>query len=322
MIKAAQKNYDKFLVPTNFVESVKIKRHYTSAQQADLDIKTSVNKIGEIVNLSQELNTRMWDYINSGLSFDDVMPIYYDSSKLCIMSGIEIDSAKKEFTISNTEELRILMRKYDITLNGRKVKPNFFAHVSRTKGYYNPKKKYYKHHQTAMDYLQKIVSSKCKNFRGEKPIPFVKILDRDRFEYSLINYGQINSIIDCVRQTRNDIKANWALYHDKCECNGLKPHTYEDYTETIKKNAELRQACIDYIDNKKINYSTMYWLLKMIEDKKLRDIKLTIFSILFGAPNKSFYEVIIKSEKPIAVIEPSNDGDIRIFDFRYNKIYR
>ena len=43
-LKVLEKNYDKFLVPTNFVESVKIKRHYTSAQQADLDIKTSVNK--------------------------------------------------------------------------------------------------------------------------------------------------------------------------------------------------------------------------------------------------------------------------------------
>lgn len=320
MIKAAQKNYDKFLVPTNFVESVKIKRHYTSAQQADLDIKTSVNKIGEIVNLSQELNTRMWDYINSGKSFEDVVSIYYDSSKLCIMSGIEIDSAKKEFTISNTEELRILMKKYNVTLGGRKVKPNFFAHVSKTKGYYNPKKKYYKHHKTAMDYVQNIVSHDCKNFRGMKIVPFVQILDRDKFEYSLINYGQINSIIDCVRQTRSEIKACWAEHRNKNELNGLRPHTYENFLQTSKEVAEIRQNCIDYIDKKKINYSTMYWILKMLDDKKNADIKLTMFSILFGAPNKSFYDVIRKSHKKVSVIVPDNEGDLVIFDMRYKRV--
>lgn len=319
MIKAAQKNYDKFLVPTNFVESVKIKRHYTSAQQADLDIKTSVNKIGEIVNLSQELNTRMWDYINSGLSFDEVMSIYYDSSKLCIMSGIEIDSAKKEFTISNTEELRILMKKYNKTIGGRKVKPNFFAHVSKTKGYYNPKKKYYKHHQTAMDYVQKVVTEECKNYRGCKQVPFFNILNRDKFEYSLINYGQINSIVDCIIQMKKDTNKEWLDYQENCQRKAAKYHDYFDYLQTVKNVNEIRQNCIDYIDSKKINYSTMYWLLKLLEDKKYRHIRYTMFAILFGAPNKSFYDVIIQSKSHISQIVPDEDGEIRIFNMRFTR---
>ena len=48
LINAAKRNYIKFPVPTKLVESTKVKRKYTSEQQADLDIKTSVNKIGEI----------------------------------------------------------------------------------------------------------------------------------------------------------------------------------------------------------------------------------------------------------------------------------
>ena len=86
IIDAAMRNYDRFLVPTNLVSGKKTKRQYTAEQKADLDIKTSVNKIGEIVNLSQELNTLMWDMINNGASFEDVAEIYYDSYKLCIMS--------------------------------------------------------------------------------------------------------------------------------------------------------------------------------------------------------------------------------------------
>lgn len=48
LIGAAQKNYDKFLVPTSLVDAKKVVRYYTKEEQADLDIKTSVNKIGEI----------------------------------------------------------------------------------------------------------------------------------------------------------------------------------------------------------------------------------------------------------------------------------
>lgn len=90
LIKAAEKHYDLFKVPTSLVESKKTKRSYTSAQQTDLDIKTSENMIGEIINLSQELNSLLWDKLNSGATFDEVAEIYYDTSMLDVMSGIEI----------------------------------------------------------------------------------------------------------------------------------------------------------------------------------------------------------------------------------------
>ena len=58
LINAAQKNYHLFDVPTCYVSSKKTQRKYTSQDKCDLDIKTSVNKIGEIVNLSQYLQSR------------------------------------------------------------------------------------------------------------------------------------------------------------------------------------------------------------------------------------------------------------------------
>lgn len=48
LISAAKRHYNEFLVPTNMTSSVKRKRVYTQADKADLDVKTSVNKIGEI----------------------------------------------------------------------------------------------------------------------------------------------------------------------------------------------------------------------------------------------------------------------------------
>ena len=75
-IKAAQKNYDKFKVPTCFVSAKKIKRYYTNEQKADLDVKTSVNKIGEDINLSQQLNSLFWQHIHNGETFEDNAELY------------------------------------------------------------------------------------------------------------------------------------------------------------------------------------------------------------------------------------------------------
>lgn len=93
LIRIAEKNYHLFKVSTNMVSATKTKRYYTPEQQADLDIKTSVNKIGEIVNLSQELQTLMWHRLNNGASFDDIRELYYDVCQLNAMSGIEIDQS-------------------------------------------------------------------------------------------------------------------------------------------------------------------------------------------------------------------------------------
>lgn len=90
MIEAARRHYDDFGVPTSAVEAMKVQRYYTPEQLADLDVKTSENLIGDIVNLSQELNSLLWDQLNSGASLEDVMPLYHDISQLDVMSGIEI----------------------------------------------------------------------------------------------------------------------------------------------------------------------------------------------------------------------------------------
>lgn len=90
LIRAAERNYDKFKVPTNLVESKKISRCYSAEQQADLDIKTSVNLIGDIINLSQELQTLMWHQYNIHGDFEQIRELYYDICQLDVMSNIEI----------------------------------------------------------------------------------------------------------------------------------------------------------------------------------------------------------------------------------------
>lgn len=91
LITAAKKHYNDFKVPTNMVAATKRKRYYTVEQQADLDVKTSVNKIGEIINESQRLNSILWERLNKGASISEVENLYCDICKLSALSGIEIE---------------------------------------------------------------------------------------------------------------------------------------------------------------------------------------------------------------------------------------
>lgn len=90
LIRAAERNYDVFKVPTCFVDSQKTVRFYACEEKSDLDVKTSVNKIGEIVNLSQFLNSILWDKVNNGAKTTDCKELYDDICKLAVLSGIEI----------------------------------------------------------------------------------------------------------------------------------------------------------------------------------------------------------------------------------------
>lgn len=98
-----------------------------------MDIKTSENKIGEIINLAQVLTSIMWDNINNGASFESVQPIYTDICQLSVMSNIEIDKAKKEFDVQMTKELERLTTKYLKDENGSKSLPEFMLEVSKQK---------------------------------------------------------------------------------------------------------------------------------------------------------------------------------------------
>lgn len=112
LIKAGQRNYDKFLVPTNLINPEKKNVEYTPENLAKLDDGTSENYIGQIINFSQVLNSYYWHCMNNGIDidFDD---LYKDICQLDCMSGVEIDKAKKDFgALNNARELAFLRKKY------------------------------------------------------------------------------------------------------------------------------------------------------------------------------------------------------------------
>ncbi len=154
LVESAEKHNSLFKVP---VCSIKSGGNASNAL-AELDHKTSENKIGEIVNLSQKLNSLIWDKLNGGASLEDILSVYEDVCKLAVLSGLEIDKAKRSYDNVNVgAELTALRKKYNATA------PIFFQEIDEA---YGSGEKQYAFYNTTMDYIYKAV--KAFHFRKGK----------------------------------------------------------------------------------------------------------------------------------------------------------
>ena len=316
LISVAERNYDNFKVPTNLVSAKKTKRYYTPEQQADLDIKTSVNKIGEDINLSQQLNSILWDKLKKGKTLEDVKELYDDICKLSVLSGIAIDSAKKEFVINIGKEIRKLKKKYEIIEQGKQVKPTFFKRITLNNGYVLSGNIKYKHFDTTMEYIQKIVNSYSrKHIRKvpEKYEPLMSIVKEPNISHqSLLQNDyykeQKDRIIEIIKNTKANISALYVNYDNLTK----------EEKEIVRNNvAEIRQECVEYIDKISCSQGVMYLLLKEIEKDK--DMARFIFEILFGTPNRQFFIMIKESKEDLSELVEWKNGNIALYDFLFYK---
>ena len=311
MIAAAKRNYSSFPVPVNHVASTKTRRCYTATQKAQLDIRTSVNKIGEIINLSQELNCLLWDRLNNGEKLADVMELYRDICQLDVMSGIEIDKAKKEFDFDNAREMKLIRDKYSrLDDSGRAIKPDFFGHIARRKGYYDSGKKNYLRHDTSMDYLEHYIN-RYQRARTRAPVPksFLKlsdILNTEAYTSRQVYYDQIERVIRLLTDTNRELKS---IYSSSILSN----------EEKFQAASEVRKLCMDYLGNLHFNNSTMICLLRRLETKTYKPLYRLAISILFGYPNSSFFAIIASSKTPLPKLTEAEGGEIRIYDFHFTK---
>lgn len=311
LLKAAIKNYDKWLVPTNMVEAKKIKRHYTVNDLTDLDIKTSENKIGEIINLAQVLTSIMWDNINNGASFESVQPIYTDICQLSVMSNIEIDKAKKEFDVQMTKELERLTTKYLKDENGSKSLPEFMLEVSKQKANHKRHKhctsqnKTYRCYDTSMDYLEKSVRKRIVGNDKHPMLPLTSFIDFKPHS-SHINKEQADEFIYTVRKKQSEINAVWL----KEESSNIEKHEQAE---------QIYQDLLAYVSYKRIGLSTMSYLLHEAEKPTNKDIYRLLIKILFYSLPKDFLYLLRKSKTPVQKLKMCEQGDIEFFGVRFKK---
>ena len=295
LVELARINYDVFKVPTNMVEAIKTKRYYNKEQLADLDIKTSNNKIGEIINLSQILNSLLWNKLydlkkdgeirgSAKDNYDEIKELFYDICQLDVMSCIEIDKAKKEFVIDNTKELSLIREKYKEFLtddNGKQIKPKFFEFLAKSKGYYVKGSKSYDKHETAMDYLSEIIENKrrCTRKQKENFTLFSNVFIPINYDLSIINWKQLKGIRKDCESYMDKRKAIWSS-------------DSSDSEEKRITNERVRDDLIYKISSLSINETTTYELIKTMDMDKYKNIKGILSYLLFQIENKSMNNLI------------------------------
>lgn len=311
LIKAARKNINNFKVSINKVEAKKIKRFYTAEQKADLDIKTSNNQIGVIINLSQELNSKVWDKLNNGAKLEDIQEIYKDVCQLNVMSNIEIDSAKKEFDVVMNQEIENIRNKYRTKdKDGKTIKPYFFGIIAKEKGYFNDDKFNYKKMNTSMDYLEELIDSK--RFSRKTPKEFIKfyeLLNTENYDNNKVNRQQAQRIMSEIKKFEGKMKYLFSttLFDPSCQ---------------MIYYQNQRNALMEYIGRLNINDSTIIYLLKSLDNSENQKYYQTIFKAFFGYPNERFYELIKSSNEKMLELAQSEDEILEIFGYRYSKIYK
>lgn len=313
IINAALKNYDIFKVPANRVSAKKSKRYFTNEQKSDLDYKTSENKIGEIVNLSQELNTLMWDFVNKSKKslkdcYGDIKEIYHDICILNVLSCIEIDKAKKEFDISSATEIKEIKEKWSQkTFDNKTIKPAFLGFIAQTKGYRNHQKKKYNYHKTAMDYLLREINQyRSEKVKLEELLPLCECFRFDEFNQNSVNKKQVSKIIKMCETTTSSINAVWA----------------KDYYTTEEKyvlTSQYKDNLVFDIQKLKINIHTMFSLIEHIDMKKYSHISKLLFFALFNYENNEIMEIMTKLNPSNSYIVEDKDGDIELYGIHFKR---
>ncbi len=228
LIKAATEFYNEFKVPVCNIQSV------TKANQPlyELDYNTSVNKVGEIVNLSQKLNTLLWDKAIKGYLDEQTDEIYFDVCKLAVLSGIEIDKAKRAYdNINVTKELITIRNKYE------KINPDFFKEID-----FLPKAnaKEYEHFYTTMDHIYRLADKIKFNVGRNHKTHYTSvagIADELIASGNSTDYRHRDKVIEICEEYKTKLNALYDLYSkaEKSESAIL----YETITQTKAERDEL-----------------------------------------------------------------------------------
>ena len=297
LVEAAEKYKGFFKVPVCEIETA----GKTDQTLAELDHDTSENKIGEIVNLSQKLNSIIWNEIHHGAPVGKILEIYNDVCKLAVLSGLEIDKAKRSYDNVNVgKELSALRKKYN------RPAPMFFKEIDE-----RDKENEYEFYDTAMDYIYQAV--KKFNFQKGK---------KKRVNYTPISW----TIID---KTASDNATDYR-HRDKIIeiCDECKAKISRLYMELRIADEQEKELVYDKIAEAKVerdrlvskwltNENVLILVLRHYEKNSPSDWR--IYAPIVNTPQfKNFSRC---TALPIGCVAEKEDGDFTVYGKKFARIW-
>ena len=310
------KEIKRFLVSTDFTPKSSIKRKYCCEDLSDTDIKCSSNKIGEIINLAQMLNSLYWDRKSKGESEENLLELYKDISNLNILSCIEIDRAKKISPVGAKKELDKIRKKHNlgkgiITRDKKEkkvgIRPKFFKYLDGGKDYK------FEWFNTGMDYLQKVLDENIIKLGNQKEI---------HLKDMLVNINVLKNekrSVDYMKEIFVNMKnkQNYIWNYDM-ESNIKREYNNNIYNETLSKISKL-----------KLTEGIVYEIFTRISNsytnnrfKEWKSMGLKILKILYEVDSNLLYNVIKFDNKNFDVLLKDEIGIIKIYNELYTKIQK
>lgn len=225
------------------------------------------------------------------------------------------DKAKKIFTTDNATELQAMKDKYRCVFrdkNGKDVKPNFFIHLARKKGFYIAGVKNYKKHKTSMDYLQRVVNQyNSKTIKTKEYIQLTGMMDDNMFDTGNAVSEQVTRVMDLVRYQKDYIHRVYS-----------KPESEIDSDTKRIMAMDVKLAVLIELRKMKFSPNTAYYLMKKLEAPENAEIKTSVFYALMGIPNKTFYDIFIRSKKDLSYLKEDEAGDVLLYGIKFAKVYK
>ena len=298
LVNAAERYKDFFKVPVCNIQA----EAKTEQTLAELDHDTSVNKIGEIVNLSQKLNSILWDEIYKGADEENILAIYSDICKLAVLSGLEIDKAKRTFEdIRVSKELTALRKKY------ARPSPQFFAEIDERKT------KQYAFYHTAMDYLYARV--KKLHFRKgreqyEVYRPISSNLSYNISSGNATEYRHKNKIVAIIDESKAAVNR---LYQ------AIRTADEQERKVLYAQIADIKKERDKQVSKWLTNENVLIVVLRHYEKNSAADWR--VYAALINHPIFSEFLWELYDGTALQVVEDEN-GEYTLYGRKFTKIHR
>ena len=271
LCNAANEEYYHYGVPVCKVEpSGKTDYENSPKGLAKLDRVIANNLIGEIVNLSQFLNSLYWNELCYGRSMDEVKWIYLDACKLAVLSGMEIDKAKRMYAVDAGKVLRVLKKPRDAYKkhNGGKL-PEFFRFITEGEA---PETDESVTLNTPMSFLYDIVEGYKSRVKKTKNVLLTDLFELDASDSGANDTHKKQNIIKIVSEAEKDIRVLT-----------LKAQRADDGDREIfmEKAQEIFERSLSAVSKNVVNDHVLCLLLKELDKKK--DSKVSRFRHLLFA---------------------------------------
>ena len=164
-----------------------------------------------------------------------------------------------------------LREKYKDTLTDydRGIRPYFFKHLAKQKGFFNEGAKSYMTYDTSMDYLAVLIDEKeyCK-YKPRRRIKFSEMFRFDNYDVSKVKYATVNNLLGKCYEYKKIRDAIWNdTSLETSEIKNVLSRTKDDFYNEIKRI--------------KPNEHTLFKMITLLDEKEHNKIKSILFQSIF-----------------------------------------